>query len=45
MELKPICSLDVFDKLDIRVGTITQCEKHPNAVRLLIFQVDFGEFQ
>lgn len=45
MELKPICSLDEFDKLDIRVGTITKCELHPNADRLLVFQVDFGEFQ
>jgi len=45
MEIKPICSLDDFDKLDIRVGTITKCELHPNADRLLVFQVDFGEFQ
>jgi len=45
MEIKPICSLDEFDKLDLRVGTITKCENHPNADRLLIFQVDFGEFQ
>src|SRR5574344_2623323 len=45
MEIKPICSLDDFDKLDIRVGTITKCEMHPNADRLLVFQVDFGECQ
>jgi methionyl-tRNA synthetase C-terminal region/beta chain len=44
MELKPEIKYDDFEKLDIRVGTITKCEKQENAERLLIFQVDFGEF-
>ncbi len=32
-----------FQKLDLRVGTIVAAEKHPDADKLLCFQVDLGE--
>ncbi len=31
-----------FDKMDFRVGTILKAEKHPNADKLLVFQVKMG---
>ncbi|ERJ12315.1 methionine--tRNA ligase [Haloplasma contractile] len=31
-----------FTKLDLRVGTISECKKHPNADRLLVSQIDLG---
>ena len=34
---------DDFAKLDLRVGTVLTCEKHPNADKLLKFQIDLGE--
>lgn len=33
---------DDFDKLDLRVGTIVSAKKHPNADKLLVFQVKIG---
>lgn len=32
-----------FEKVEFKVGVIKECEKHPNADRLLVFQVDLGE--
>lgn len=32
-----------FQKLDLRVGTILKAERHPNADKLLRFDVDLGE--
>lgn len=32
-----------FQKLDLRVGTIVEAEKHPDADKLLCFKVDLGE--
>ncbi len=32
-----------FQKLDIRIGKVTLCEKHPNADKLLRVLVDLGE--
>ena len=31
-----------FAKLDMRVGLVQSCEKHPNADKLLVFQVKMG---
>ena len=31
-----------FDKVELLVGEITKCEKHPDADKLLVSQVDFG---
>ncbi len=33
---------DDFEKIDLRVGQILEAKKHPNADKLLIFQVDLG---
>jgi methionyl-tRNA synthetase len=42
-EGKPTISIDDFAKLDLRVGTVLECEPHPNADRLLKLQVDLGD--
>ncbi len=42
LELKPAITFEDFDKLDLRVGTILSCEKHPSADKLLVFQVKMG---
>lgn len=42
LELKDEIEYDVFDKLDLRVGTVLECEKHPKADKLLIFKVKLG---
>lgn len=34
---------DDFDKLEFRLGTVTECVKHPKADRLLVFQIDLGD--
>jgi len=34
---------DDFQKLDLRVGTVLSCERHPNADKLLKFMIDLGE--
>ena len=33
---------DDFEKLDLRVATVTSCEPHPNADKLLVLQLDDG---
>ncbi|MBP9024608.1 MAG: methionine--tRNA ligase subunit beta [Phycisphaerae bacterium] len=40
-----IIQYDDFLKLDLRVGTITAAEAHPNADKLLVLQVDLGPEQ
>lgn len=42
LELKDPIEFDDFDKIDLRVGTIIQAEKHPKADKLLVFQVKMG---
>lgn len=42
LDLKPEIKYDDFDKLDLRVGTVLECKKHPKADKLLIFQVKIG---
>ncbi len=42
LELKDEIVYDDFGKLDLRVGTILSCKKHPNADKLLVFQVKMG---
>ena len=36
-------TIDDFAKLDLRVGKVLSCEKHPDADKLLILTVDLGE--
>ena len=42
LDLKEEIEYEDFDKLDLRVGTILSAEKHPNADKLLVFQVQMG---
>ena len=39
----PRITIDDFAKVDLRIGTITSAEPHPNADRLLVLKVDVGE--
>ena len=32
-----------FEKVDLRVGKVVSCEKHPDSDKLLILKVDIGE--
>ncbi|MBO4368886.1 MAG: methionine--tRNA ligase [Desulfovibrio sp.] len=41
---KPETSIDTWSALDIRVGTIKKAEKHANADKILVFQIDFGPY-
>lgn len=40
---KPEITIDEFDSMDLRVGKILKCEDHPNADKLLVFEVKIGE--
>jgi len=42
LKLKDDIEYDVFDQIDFRVGVILKAEKHPNADKLLVFQVKMG---
>ncbi len=42
LELKPEIEFDDFDKIDFRVGTILEAEKHKKADKLLVFKVKMG---
>jgi len=39
----PTIEFEDFQKLDLRVGTVKEVEKHPDADRLLLVRVDTGE--
>lgn len=34
--------IDEFAKVEMKAGVVTSCEAHPNADKLLVFQVDLG---
>lgn len=40
---KPMIEFDDFDKIDLRVGTVLEAEKHPDADKLLVFKVKVGD--
>ena len=40
--VKETIEFDTFEKLDIRVGTILECQKVPKADKLLQFKIDDG---
>ncbi len=42
LEHKEEITIDDFDKVEMRVGKIVKCEKHPKADRLLVSQVKLG---
>ena len=37
------CEISDFEKLDLRVGKVLNCERHPNADKLYVLNVDIGE--
>ena len=41
-EVKPTIAFDDFQKLDIRVGTVLECERVPKMKKLLKFRIDDG---
>ncbi len=42
VEIKPEIEFDDFTKLDLKIGEVIKCEKHPKADRLLVSQIDIG---
>lgn len=38
-----LITIDDFAKVELKVGTIVSCEKHPKADRLLVEQIDLGD--
>jgi methionyl-tRNA synthetase len=38
-----LITIDDFAKVTMRVAEVLACEKHPNADKLLVFQLDFGD--
>ena len=42
MVYKPEITIEDFEKLDIRVGTVLECKKHPKADKLLLFKIKCG---
>ena len=42
IEHKEFITIDELDKVELRVGKILSCEKHPKADRLLVSQVKVG---
>jgi methionyl-tRNA synthetase len=40
---KPEITIDDFDRIDLKVGLITDCKKHAKADKLLVSQVKIGE--
>ena len=41
--MKPKIDYEDFAKIEFKIGVIKECVKHPNADRLLVFQIDVGE--
>lgn len=41
--MKPVINYDDFAKLDLRVGTVINCEEKEGSEKLLRLTVDFGE--
>jgi len=39
----PEITIDDFSKVELKVGTVVKCEKHPKADKLLVSQVDLGD--
>lgn len=40
--MKPLISYADFDKLDLRIGTVLECERKEGSEKLLRLTVDFG---
>lgn len=42
-EMNNQISIDDFSKIELVVGTVEKCEKHPNADKLLVSQINIGK--
>ncbi len=42
VEHKPAIEFPDFEKVEMVVGQVTECKKHPDADKILVFNVDFG---
>ena len=42
IEHKAEIGFDEFEKVEFLVGEVLTCKKHPNADRILVFEVNFG---
>ena len=42
-EKLPEITIDDFSKIELKVGTVESCEKHPKADRLLVSQINIGD--
>ncbi len=42
IEHKPEIGFDEFEKVEMVVGEVLECSKHPDADKILVFKVDFG---
>ncbi|MBQ2658869.1 MAG: methionine--tRNA ligase [Erysipelotrichaceae bacterium] len=42
VEHKPEIEFPEFDKVEMVVGKVLECKKHPDADKILVFNVDFG---
>ena len=42
-ETKEEITIDDFSKIQLKVGKVIKCEKHPNADKLVVSQIDVGE--
>ena len=42
VEHKPEIEFNTFDSVEMVVGQVTECKKHPDADKILVFNVDFG---
>ena len=38
-----LITIDDFNKVELTVGTVEKCEKHPSADRLLVSQINIGK--
>ena len=43
MTQKAEIGIDQFEPIDLKVGLVVSCEKHPNASKLLVLQINTGE--
>ncbi len=42
-DVLPEIDFEAFKTVDMRIGTIIEASKHPDADRILVFRIDFGE--
>ena len=43
IEKKPTVTVEDFQKIDLRVGKVLSCERHPDADKLFVLKVDLGD--